>query len=65
MTQLNELMDKEMSRKEFLATIGFGIASVMGLGTILKLLTGKKTQQQTSGGYGYGGGAYGGGPKRA
>jgi len=63
MTQLNELMDKEMSRKEFLATVGFGIASIMGLSTILKFLTGKKTQQQASG-YGYGGGAYG-GQKRA
>ncbi|HJP96844.1 MAG TPA: hypothetical protein VJ843_05755 [Candidatus Saccharimonadales bacterium] len=59
MTQLNELMDKEMSRKEFLTTVGFGIASVMGLSTILKLLTGKKANQQVSS-YGYGGGAYGG-----
>lgn len=59
MTQLNELMDKEMSRKEFLATVGFGIASIMGLSTIIKFLTGKKNQQQVSG-YGYGGGAYGG-----
>ncbi len=58
MIQLNELMDKEMSRKEFLATVGFGIASIMGLSTIIKFLTGKK-QQQVSG-YGYGGGAYGG-----
>jgi hypothetical protein len=56
MIQLNELMDKEMSRKEFLATVGFGIASIMGLSTIIKFLTGKK-QQQVSG---YGGGAYGG-----
>lgn len=62
MTQpLNELMEKEMSRKEFLATVGFGLASVFGLSTIFKLLTGKKAQQAS---LGYGGGAYGGGAKR-
>lgn len=63
MKQIDELMEKEMSRKEFLATIGFGVASVMGLSAILKFLLGKKETQNRVG-YGYGGGSYGGGTKR-
>jgi hypothetical protein len=61
--QLNSLLQKEMSRKEFLATMGFGLASVMGLSTVLHMLTGKSLsgqlgRHQSFGGYGassYGG----------
>lgn len=35
---LESIMQKEMSRKEFLATIGFGLASIAGFSTILQLL---------------------------
>lgn len=31
-------MQKEMDRKEFLVTVGFGIAALLGLSTILQLL---------------------------
>ena len=41
MNQLNNLMEKEMSRKEFLATLGFGVASILGFSTILKFLFNK------------------------
>ena len=60
------LLQKEMSRKEFLATLGFGLASIMGFSTVVHLLTGKSfsshldqnTQNHVSSGYGssvYGG----------
>jgi len=56
------LMQKEMTRKEFLATFGLGLASIMGLSTIIHLLTGKSfdhhIRHQT---VGYGASVYGGG----
>jgi len=59
MEKINDLLHKDMTRKEFLATVGFGLASVFGLSAILKLLTGKGLEAQRSD-YGYGGGPYGG-----
>lgn len=53
--QLHELAQKEMTRKEFLAILGFGIASVFGLSAILNMVHG---QRKTTSGYGsstYGG----------
>lgn len=61
MQQINNLMQKEMSRKEFLATVGLGVASIFGLSTILKLLFGKGEQRTAQAGYGSS--AYGGGRK--
>lgn len=63
---LDHLLQKEMSRKEFLATMGFGVASVMGLSTLLQAVTGKSIMPsvlgstQKSQGYGYGSSPYGG-----
>jgi hypothetical protein len=60
--QLSTLLQKEMTRKEFLATIGMGVGTLLGFGSIIKFLTG----QQHNGGQripvasGYGGGVYGG-----
>ncbi|HSW65992.1 MAG TPA: hypothetical protein VLI54_02535 [Bacillota bacterium] len=45
------LMQKEMTRKEFLTTLGLGIATVLGFGSLIKLVTGKSLGG-TSGGYG-------------
>jgi Trp operon repressor len=59
MVRINELMEKEMTRKEFLATLGFGVATIMGFSTLLQLL-GKKNPLHQHASYGYGGGAYGG-----
>lgn len=59
---LEEILSKEMSRKEFLATVGLGLASVMGFSSIIKMLTGK--HQQQSSGFGYGSSAYGGSKAR-
>lgn len=58
MQKLNDLIQKDMTRREFLATLGFGLASLFGLATILKLLGKENPLHQDS--VGYGGGAYGG-----
>ncbi len=60
MQKINELMQKEMTRKEFLATVGFGIASILGLSALLKILTGKENPLAQRSDFGYGGGTYGG-----
>jgi Trp operon repressor len=57
---IQALMQKEMSRKEFLATLGFGLATIAGFGSILKFLTGKSHPFQKQVGGGYGSSAYGG-----
>lgn len=64
MRHLDEVMNKEMTRKEFLATLGFGIASIMGFSTILKFIFGRGSQQ-TATNTGYGSSAYGGNKKQA
>jgi Trp operon repressor len=53
---IHELMQKEMSRKELLGIVGFGIASIFGLSTILRML-GKGPQHAN---HGYGSSSYGG-----
>jgi hypothetical protein len=64
MTQhMGELMQKEVSRKEFLTLSGLAVASVFGFGGVIKLLTGKSLHTSLSGhasGVGYGSSAYGG-----
>jgi hypothetical protein len=66
--QLGNLLQKEMTRKEFMATMGLGVASIMGFSTIVQVLTGKSlpglAQQSLgdsqAGRSGYGSSAYGG-----
>ncbi len=66
MQKITDLMQKEMTRKEFLATLGFGAATVFGFGAILQLLGKKSPLQNQTSRYGYGGGVYGGNkPQRA
>lgn len=54
-------MQKEMTRKEFMATMGVGLASVMGFSTIIRLLTGKSLGSSSAvrTGDGYGSSPYG------
>jgi hypothetical protein len=61
--QIDTLLQKQMTRKEFLATLGFGAASVMGFSTVIKMLTGKSVEHHVfkTSGYGYGSSPYGGG----
>ncbi|HSX34230.1 MAG TPA: hypothetical protein VLF62_01125 [Candidatus Saccharimonadales bacterium] len=46
---LQNLMEKEMTRKEFLAACGLGIASLLGFGSLIRMLNGK---DQATGGAG-------------
>lgn len=58
--KINELAQKDMTRKEFLTAIGLGLATIFGFASILRILTGKSLDTQQSSAYGYGGGPYGG-----
>lgn len=61
-TQVHALMQKEMTRKEFLATLGLASASVLGLSSIITLLTGKSlhsTLGMHKSTHGYGASSYG------
>ena len=55
---LDTLMHKEMTRKEFLATLGLAAASILGFSSVLRLLSGKNNSLTRSSG-GYGSSAYG------
>jgi len=61
-TQLSNVMGKEVSRGEFLGMVGLAAASIFGLGTLIRLLTGKSLEghRVLSG---YGASTYGGSPK--
>ncbi len=51
--QIQALVQKEVTRKEFMATLGLGAASLMGLGSILKLVNSQSgSSQKASSGYG-------------
>jgi len=55
--QMSHLMQKEVTRKEFLGMSGLAVASIFGFGTIIKLLTGKSLHKNN---LGYGSSSYGG-----
>jgi len=58
-------MEKEMTRKEFIATLGFGLASIMGFSTIIRLLSGKSIDHHLRHfNSGYGSNVYGGGQEK-
>ncbi|HSX16718.1 MAG TPA: hypothetical protein VLH86_01295 [Patescibacteria group bacterium] len=54
---LGALMQKEMTRKEFLGTLGLGIATLLGFGSVIRLLSNK---DHGSSPMGYGASVYGG-----
>lgn len=58
MRHLDYLLQKEMSRKEFLTTVAFGLATIIGLSALLQLL-GKQNPWQPAQ-RGYGSSSYGG-----
>lgn len=66
MTQhVSDLLQKEVSRKEFLGMSGLAVASIFGFGSVIKLLTGKSVttslqHSQPVMSSGYSTGAYGG-----
>ena len=57
---ISEIVQKEVTRKEFLKIAGFGIMSVMGIGSIVKLLGEKNSPlKRNNVQSGYGSSAYG------
>lgn len=59
---ITALMQKEMSRREFLTTLALGVGSIMGFSTIIRLLTGKSLDRHLGhASLGYGASPYGGG----
>jgi hypothetical protein len=61
METIEDVLHKDMTRQEFLATLGFGIASLFGLGTVLRFLFNKKGHSGSNASMGYGASVYGGG----
>jgi hypothetical protein len=61
--QLDAVLEREMSRREFLSILGLGLASILGFSTIVRLLSGKSLDHHFQGPSlsGYSNGAYGGG----
>jgi len=53
---LQNLLNTEMDRKQFLLTIGLAIVSLLGISTIIHLLSGKHPNQNL---LGYGSTGYG------
>jgi hypothetical protein len=63
------IMEREVTRKEFIAALGLGAASIMGFSTVIKLVTGKsidshlkldqKVEPKTDSRAGYGASPYG------
>ncbi len=49
---VNDLLSKEMSRKEFLSTVGVGLISVLGFSSLVKMLGNSKSYKQQTSGYG-------------
>lgn len=60
MKHIQNLMHKKMTRKEFLATAGFGMATIVGLSSLLTMLGKSNPWQNRNSSAGYGGGSYGG-----
>jgi hypothetical protein len=61
---VSTLLQKEVSRKEFLGMSGLAVASIFGFGAVIKLVTGKSLTSSLHGHQavmsGYGSSAYGG-----
>lgn len=64
-TQLNDLLSREMSRKEFLQYIGSGVLVLFGVSGLMRALLQLQPKSSRAVGMSYGSSAYGGsGPGR-
>lgn len=55
---INEILNRRISRKDFLKTLGLAAVSILGFSSIAGILAGKHNNNATSG---FGAGPYGGG----
>jgi len=58
-SSVDELLEKPMDRKEFLANSGAALLTLVGVSAILKSFGAQSSGRDQGGGRGYGGGAYG------
>lgn len=59
-TTLADIVDKEVTRREFFSLVGYGLATLIGITSLLQFLGKSAPQQQPrSGSVGYGSSAYG------
>ena len=65
MQTLRNLTQKEVTRKEFLATAGFGVLSLLGFSGVLSLLGRQDPLRSAGSPASYGSSAYGGRSRRA
>jgi hypothetical protein len=56
---LDELLNREVDRKEFLLHLAMAGVSVVGISSIIRSLTSPQQKPQPKAGGGYGGSAYG------
>ena len=47
MSKLEQLLSKEMSRQQFLVTIGMAVVSLFGFSTLMGILTGNESKTDT------------------
>jgi len=59
MIELDELLTREVTRRQFLAVVGTAIFSLVGLSSIMGLVTKAKSTKQISNGNGFGVGGFG------
>gem|GEM_PF-458842 len=60
MHRFEQLLQTEMTRKQFLKRIGISLLALCGLPALLRILSGPSSTSQLSDMYGYGDGNYGG-----
>jgi len=51
---LQQLMEKDMDRRDFLVHLGIGFASILGISAVLKTLSHLGSPSKSSTSYGYG-----------
>lgn len=50
---VNDLLQKEVSRREFLTTVGYGLASLVGIAGVMRFMGHKGFSHKASSGYGH------------
>ena len=56
---LADIVDKEVTRREFFSLVGYGLAAVIGVTSLLQFLGKSSPQEPRTGNVSYGSSAYG------